>query len=70
MSQQIIYGRNNLTLTRDISTRQQDPIIKTDEELYQEAMENIPEESIEKITKVLDKIDKEEKTKNGKIQPK
>lgn len=61
MSQQIIYGRNNLTLTRDISTRQQDPIIKTDEELYQEAMENIPEESIEKITKALNKIDKKEK---------
>jgi len=40
------------------------PNAKTDEELYKEAMENIPQESLERMDKILKQIDENEKANN------
>ena len=40
------------------------PNEKTDEELYREAMENIPQESLERMNKNLKQIDENEKSNN------
>lgn len=40
------------------------PNEKTDEELYREAMENIPQESLERMNKILKQIDENEKSNN------
>lgn len=54
-------GEKSLEFASKLSFK---PNAKTDEELYKEAMENIPQESLERMDKILKKIDENEKSNN------
>lgn len=54
-------GEKSLQLASKLGFK---PNAKTDEELYKEVMEDIPQESLDKMDKILNQIDKNEKRNN------